>query len=65
MQDQIRMKKTPRGERCGSNKYKESTIKEVKEKLRKGGKVVPLSKEYGINKQTLYSIKNGHIWNWL
>lgn len=65
MRDQIRMEKTPRGEKSGSNKYSESLIKIVKEKLLAGENVSSLHLATGIPKTSLYSIKRGDNWGWL
>ena len=65
MRDQIRMEKTPRGEKSGSNKYSESLIKIVKEKLLAGENISSLHLATGIPKTSLYSIKRGDNWGWL
>jgi hypothetical protein len=65
MADQIRMNKTPRGEKCGSNKYSTEFIKSIKNKLTNGVSVTFLHNETGIPRPTLYGIKSGATWAWL
>jgi hypothetical protein len=65
MADQIRMGKTPRGEKCGSNKYSIEFVKSIKNKLTNGVSVTFLHNETGIPKPTLYGIKSGATWAWL
>lgn len=65
MADQIRMNKTPRGEKSGSNKYSAEFVKILKAKLLSGVKVSVLHKETGIPRPTLYGIKSGANWSWL
>jgi len=65
MADQIRMGKTPRGEKCGSNKYSTEFVKSIKNKLTNGVSVTFLHNETGIPKPTLYGIKSGATWAWL
>jgi hypothetical protein len=65
MADQIRMGKTPRGEKCGSNKYSIEFVKSIKNKLTNGVSVSFLHNETGIPRPTLYGIKSGATWAWL
>lgn len=65
MSDQIRMKKTPRGEKCGSNKYKTEFVEQLKRRLINGETVSSLHMETNIPKPTLYGIKSGATWGWL
>jgi hypothetical protein len=65
MQDQIRMNKTPRGEKSGSNKYTTEQIKSIKQRLSAGESVSSIHHETGIPKSTLYGIKDKRIWAWL
>ena len=65
MADQIRMGKTPRGEKCGSNKYSTEFVKSIKNKLTNGVSVTFLHNETGIPRPTLYGIKSGATWAWL
>ena len=65
MADQIRMGKTPRGEKCGSNKYTAEFVKSIKNKLANGVSVSFLHNETGIPRPTLYGIKSGATWAWL
>jgi hypothetical protein len=65
MADQIRMDKTPRGEKCGSNKYTANFVKNLKIKMSQGVSVSSLHNETGIPKPTLYGIKSGATWGWL
>jgi hypothetical protein len=54
-----------RGERCGTNKYSESLIKQIKEEIKSGAIVLQLSKKYKIPAPTLYGIARGKTWSWL
>ena len=65
MSDQVRLGKDNRGEKCGSNKYKQEIIKEVKTLLNNGEPVTSLSKKFSIPYNTVTAIKNGLIWGWL
>jgi hypothetical protein len=65
MADQIRMGKTPRGEKCGANKYSSEFVKSIKNKLTNGVSVTFLHNETGIPRPTLYGIKSGATWAWL
>lgn len=65
MRDQIRMGKTPRGEKSGSNKYPESMIKEIKQRISSGSSVSDLHRQTGIPIPTLYGIRSGVNWGWL
>mgnify|MGYP003636541207 CR=1 FL=1 len=65
MADQIRMGKTPKGEKCGSNKYSSEFVKSIKNKLTNGVSVTFLHNETGIPRPTLYGIKSGATWAWL
>lgn len=65
MADQIRMGKTPRGEKSGSNKYTVERVKALRDRLAKGESVPALSAETGIPKSTLYGMRCGQTWGWL
>jgi len=65
MQDQIRLGKTPRGEKCGSNKYSTELIKSIRARLANGEKVSQIHLDTNIPKPTLYNIKNKYTWTWL
>jgi hypothetical protein len=65
MADQIRMDKTPRGERSGSNKYTAKEIKAIRDRLHAGESVPAISAETGIPKSTLYGLRSGQTWGWL
>lgn len=65
MADQIRMHKTPRGEKSGSNKYSTEFIRSIKSRLLGGVPVSILYKETGVPRPTLYGIKSGATWSWL
>ncbi len=65
MADQIRMGKTPRGDRSGSNKYSQELITRLRARLHMGESVAALSAETGIPKSTLYGIRCGQTWGWL
>jgi hypothetical protein len=65
MADQIRMGKTPRGEKCGSNKYPTHVIKKVKEELAAGVSTAEIASKYNLPRPTIYGIKSGANWGWL
>lgn len=65
MQDQIRMGKTPRGEKCGSNKYTKEFVIAIRNRMDKGASVSKLHKELLIPKSTLYNIRARNTWAWL
>ena len=63
--DNVRLDRHNRGERSGSNKYKETHIKNIKRRLISGEMVSTISMETGIPKPTLYAIRSGQTWGWL
>lgn len=65
MADQIRMGKTPRGEKSGSNVYSKDLIIGIKLDLKNGMKVTEIHARTGIPKPTLYGIRCGQTWAWL
>lgn len=65
MADQIRFGKTPRGEKCGSNKYKTEFVIRLRERLDSGESVSSIHNETGIPRPTLYGIKSRQTWGWL
>jgi hypothetical protein len=65
MADQIRMGKTPRGEKSGSNKYTIEQMRSLRDRLHKGESVSAMSAETGIPKTTLYGLRSGQTWGWL
>jgi hypothetical protein len=65
MADQIRMGKTPRGEKSGSNKYTAEQMRTLRARLHAGESVTALSTETGIPKSTLYGLRAGQTWGWL
>lgn len=65
MQDQIRMDKTPRGEKCGSNKYTQELVTSLRNRIDSGESVLKISREFSIPVSTLYGIKYRRIWAWL
>jgi hypothetical protein len=65
MADQVRMGKTPRGERSGSNKYTAEQVSELRGRIERGERVSALSAETGIPKSTLYGMRSGQTWGWM
>lgn len=65
MQDQIKHGKTPRGEKCGSNKYSQQLILAIKIRMANGERIPDISKETGIPTALLYGIRSGRTWGWL
>lgn len=63
--DNVRLGKHNRGERCGSNKYSEKAISELRQRMSSGETVSELSKLTGIPKPTLYAIRSRQTWAWL
>jgi len=54
-----------RGERCGTNKYSEALMRQVKEEIKAGGVVRQIALKHGIPAPTLYGVAQGRIWSWL
>lgn len=54
-----------RGERCGTNKYSEALMKQVKAEIMNGGVVRQIAMKYGIPAPTLYGVARGKTWRWL
>lgn len=65
MADQIRMGKTPRGERGGGSKYKEAQVRDWRQRLDSGEAVSSLHAETGVPMPTLYGIRSRAIWGWM
>ena len=65
MADQIKFGLTPRGERCGSNKYTAEQVLALRKRMDDGENVCALGRETGIPAPTLYNIKNRSNWGWL
>lgn len=65
MADQIAFGLTPRGERCGSNKYTTEQVLALRKRMDGGQNVRALSRETGIPAPTLYNIRNRTNWGWL
>jgi hypothetical protein len=65
MQDIYKHDTHIRGERCGTNKYSESLIKQIKSEIKDGAVLRQLAMKYGIPSPTVYGIAAGRIWRWL
>lgn len=65
MQDIYKHDTHIRGERCGTNKYSEALMRQIKEEIRAGGVVRHIAMKYGIPAPTLYGVAKGKIWSWL
>jgi hypothetical protein len=53
------------GERKGTNKHSEETIRSIKTKLLNGAGLRECSREFSIPLSTIQAIKEGRIWAWL
>lgn len=65
MADQIRMGKTPRGERSGTNKYTAAQVAAIRERMACGVSVSQIHIETGIPRPTLYGFRKGATWAWM
>lgn len=65
MADQIRMGKTPRGEKCGSNKYPREFVLSLRNRIDAGESVREISAETGVPVSTLYGFRSRQTWFWL
>jgi ribosomal protein L37E len=65
MSDIIKHGSHIRGERCGTNKYKEEKIFNFKSELKNGMNVRQASKKHGIPCPTGYGIAKNITWKWL
>lgn len=65
MADQIRLSKTPRGEKCGSNKHAREKILEIREMKNSGIRNVDIAKALGLREQYVCNVLAGRIWAWL
>jgi len=65
MADQIRMGKTPRGEKCGTSKYDSEFIKQIKILLAEKVPVSKISFDKKVPVSTIYAIRQGRLWGWL
>lgn len=65
MQDAIRHGTTPKGERCGTNKWPEVMVRKVKNDLSCGNGLTATARKYGMPLSTVQGIKEGRIWAWL
>lgn len=65
MADQIRMGKTPRGEKSGSNKYTAEQVAAIRQRMACGVSVSQIHIETGIPRPTLYGFRNGATWSWM
>lgn len=63
--DTIRHGRTPRGEKCGSNKYPRETILEIRSDYESGMKPRQIAKKFGIPLPTIYGITSRRNWFWL
>lgn len=63
--DTIRHGRSPRGTRCGSNKYPQSLIVQIRNDLSDGVKATSISKDLQIPLSTVYGIGNRQTWGWL
>lgn len=54
-----------RGERCGTNKYSEVLMRQIKKEINSGGVIRQIAFKHGIPPPTLYAVAKGKIWSWL
>jgi hypothetical protein len=65
MKDVVKHDTHIRGERCGTNKYAESMIRELKKEIAQGKVLRQLAEKYGMPATTVYGIADGRTWGWL
>lgn len=65
MGDQIRMGKTPRGERCGSNVHTKGEILEIRRLFKGGMKQAEIARMFKVRPQYVHNVVKGYIWGWL
>lgn len=65
MADQIRHGKTPRGQRCGSNKYTPEQILKARELRASGMRNMDVAAALGMRPQHVTNIVARRIWAWL
>lgn len=65
MADQIRMGKTPRGQKCGSNRHAPDLILRIRSLKRDGWRNSKIARELGVSDQYVYNVLKGLIWGWL
>lgn len=65
MADQIRHGKTPRGQRCGSNRYTPEQILKARELRASGMRNMDVARELGMRPGHVTNIVAGRIWGWL
>ena len=65
MADQVAFGLTPRGERCGTNKYPQDLVLALRNRMDAGENVRAMSRETGVPATTLYGIKSRANWGWL
>lgn len=64
-QDQIRLGRTPRGEKCGSNVHTEEKVRSIKAAVESGRSQSEVAREFGVRSQYVHNIMKGYIWGWL
>jgi hypothetical protein len=65
MADQIRMGKTPRGERSGSNKRPPEFILKLREMSAAGMRNADIARSLDVTPQYVTNVLKGRIWGWL
>ena len=65
IQDQVRLGKTPRGEKCGTNVHSEEKIRSIKAAIASGRTQSDVAREFGIRPQYVHNIMKGYVWGWL
>ena len=65
MQDIYKHDTHIRGERCGTNKYSEALMRQIKKEIKAGGVVRQIALKHGMPASTLYSVAQGKTWSWL
>lgn len=65
MADQIRHGKTPRGQKCGSNRYTPEQVLKARELRASGMRNIDVAKELGMRPGHVTNIVAGRIWGWL
>ncbi|WP_430229315.1 HNH endonuclease signature motif containing protein [Paraburkholderia tropica] len=63
--DNIRLGRTPRGQKCGSNKYDAAFILRVRELSANGVRDCDIAREMNITPQYVNNIIKKRVWGWL
>ena len=67
MKDMVKKKRQAlhRGEQNGRAKLVESDVREIRKRLSKGHRGSDIAKDFNVNRVTIYSIRDRHLWGYL